>query len=428
MDLQALRAARRRSLAPRHALLAVPLAMIALVTTGDLLVPPDVHLGPFLAAAPAVTASFAGPRTTGSIGVVAVLAQVVVAMVRGSVTDLNHTFQIITLLLISVFVTLFAHLREVHEQQLVRLRSVAEAAQQVVLRPLRERLGPLRVASVYLAAAADARIGGDLYAAARTSHGSRLIIGDVRGKGLEAVGDAALVLGAFRAAAHQEADLPSLVDYLERAVAPDLDQAHQAHQTQRSFQAHETYEAHEASEPPRPGSPLGSGRASHPDPGPEGTAADDPGFDDHSEAFITAALIEIPDLGHSVHLVNCGHPSPLLLRREGVVTLEVDHPAPPLGLAGLAESQLAAQSFPFEPGDILLLYTDGVLEARDEAGDFYPLAERAAAWNGTGPHALLSHLRRDLLAHTPTGTLGDDAAMVAIERLPEPALRDASSP
>ncbi|MFE4856513.1 PP2C family protein-serine/threonine phosphatase [Streptomyces sp. NPDC056670] len=374
MDLQALRAARRRSLAPRHALLAVPLAMIAIVTAGDLLVPPDVHLGPFLAAAPAVTASFAGPRTTGFIGAVAVLAQVVVAMVRGSVTDLNHTFQIITLLLISVFVTLFAHLREVHEKQLVQLRSVAEAAQQVVLRPLRERLGPLRIASVYLAAAADAQIGGDLYAAARTSHGTRLIIGDVRGKGLDAVGDAALVLGAFRAAAHQEADLPGLVEYLERAVAPELDQAHQS----------------------------------------------SVGFDDHSEAFITAALIDIPDLGHAVQLVNCGHPSPLLLRGGRVIPLEVDHPAPPLGLSGLAESQLTPQGFPFEPGDILLLYTDGVLEARDEAGGFYPLAERAAAWRGTGPRALLSHLRDDLLAHTPTGTLGDDAAMVAIERLPTP--------
>ncbi|MGW8725069.1 PP2C family protein-serine/threonine phosphatase [Streptomyces sp. NPDC055808] len=374
MDLQALRAARRRSLAPRHALLAVPLAMIAIVTAGDLLVPPDVHLGPFLAAAPAITASFAGPRTTGFIGAVAVLAQVVVAMVRGSVTDLNHTFQIITLLLISVFVTLFAHLREVHEKQLVQLRSVAEAAQQVVLRPLRERLGPLRIASVYLAAAADAQIGGDLYAAARTSHGTRLIIGDVRGKGLDAVGDAALVLGAFRAAAHQEADLPGLVEYLERAVAPDLDQAHQS----------------------------------------------SVGFDDHSEAFITAALIDIPDLGHAVQLVNCGHPSPLLLRGGRVIPLEVDHPAPPLGLSGLTESQLTPQGFPFEPGDILLLHTDGVLEARDEAGGFYPLAERAAAWRGTGPRALLSHLRDDLLAHTPTGTLGDDAAMVAIERLPTP--------
>ncbi|MEU9101359.1 PP2C family protein-serine/threonine phosphatase [Streptomyces sp. NPDC048361] len=395
MDLQAPRAVRPRSLTPRHALSAVPFAMIALVSVGDLLAPPDVHLGPFLAAAPAVTASFAGPRATAFIGAVAVLAQVVVAMVRGSVTDLNHSFQIITLLLISVFVTLFAHLREVHEKELVQLRSVAEAAQLVVLRPLRERLGPLRVASVYMAAAAEAQIGGDLYAAARTAHGTRLIIGDVRGKGLEAVGDAALVLGAFRAAAHQEADLPSLAGYLERAVAPDLDGA----QEQGA------------------GAEAGNGSGTLDDGDTAvGARAGDPG-----EAFITAALLDIPDTGRALRLVNCGHPPPLLLRGNRVIPLEVDQPSPPLGLVGLAPSQLLAETFPFEPGDILLLYTDGVLEARDESGGFYPLAERAAAWNGTGPRALLSHLRDDLLAHTPARSLGDDAAMVAIERLRPPA-------
>ncbi|WP_313904694.1 SpoIIE family protein phosphatase [Streptomyces sp. SLBN-118] len=88
-----------------------------------------------------------------------------------------------------------------------------------MLRPLPQRIGPLRIASVYLAAEAEAQIGGDLYAAARTAQGTRLIIGDVRGKGLEAIGDAALRLGAFRAAAHRQADLPALVAYLEGTVS-----------------------------------------------------------------------------------------------------------------------------------------------------------------------------------------------------------------
>ncbi|MEU9146332.1 PP2C family protein-serine/threonine phosphatase [Streptomyces sp. NPDC048349] len=365
MDLRPPLASRPRSRQVRHAQLAVPFALIALVTVVDVLAPPDVHLGPFLVAAPALTASFAGPRMTGFVGVLAVLAQAVVAAVRTTLTDLNHTFQICALIMISVFVTLFAHLREVRERELVQLRSVAETAQQVVLRPLRDRMGPLGVASLYLAAAAEARIGGDLYAAARTATATRLIIGDVRGKGLEAVGDAALVLGAFRAAAHQEAALPGLVAYLEAAVSPDLDES-----------------------------------------------------GDRGESFVTAAVLEIPDDEPVLHLVSCGHPPPLLLRSGRAIALDVDHSSPPLGLAALAESSVTAQTFAFEAGDVLLLYTDGVLEARDAAGTFYPLAQRAAAWSGTRPRALLDRLCADLLSHAAGSTLGDDAAMVAIERLP----------
>ncbi|QES52798.1 protein phosphatase [Streptomyces venezuelae] len=354
-----------------HALLVVPLALIAFVTVVDILAPPEVHLGPFLVAAPALTASFAGPRATGIVGAIAVLAQVVVAMVRTSLTDLNHTFQITALILISVIVTFFAHLREVHERELLQLRTVAETAQQVVLRPLPERLGPLRIASLYLAAEAEAQIGGDLYAATRTARGTRLIIGDVRGKGLDAVGDAALVLGAFRAAGHQEGDLPGLVAYLERAATPDWD---------------------------------------HADVLSSGTAA--PG-----ESFVTAAVLDVPDDEPSLRLVSCGHPPPLLLRDRRVLTLDVAHPAPPLGLAGLVESRVTAEEFAFEPGDLVLLCTDGVLEARDEAGRFYPLVERLAGFPCTGPQDLLDRLRSDLLAHAVGGFLGDDAAMVAIQRL-----------
>ncbi|MFJ3514165.1 MULTISPECIES: PP2C family protein-serine/threonine phosphatase [unclassified Streptomyces] len=349
----------------RHAQLAVPFALIALVTAVDLIAPPEVHLGPFLAAAPAVTASFAGPRMTALVGVVAVLAQIVVAVGSTTVTDLNHTFQIIALVMISVFVTFFAHLREVHEKEVVQLRSVAETAQEVVLRPLPDRIGPLAVASVYLAAAAEAQIGGDLYAAARTATGTRLIIGDVRGKGLDAVGDAALVMGAFRASAHQEARLPGLVDYLEAAVSADLDG----------------------------------------------------GAGDEGESFVTAAVLEIPDAGQVLHLVSCGHPPPLLvLRAGGAVQLEVPRPAPPLGLAGLVASDVTAQTFAFGDGDVLLLYTDGVLEARDGSGTFYPLAERVTAWSGLAPQALLDRLCEDLLAHAAGHRLDDDAAMVAISR------------
>ncbi|MGW1892724.1 PP2C family protein-serine/threonine phosphatase [Streptomyces sp. NPDC002004] len=371
MGLQRLYEEHRWSRWPKRALVAVPFAIIAAVTVLDLVSPPYVHLGPFLVAAPAITASFAGPRLTGFVGAVAVLAQVLVATLRTTVTDLNHTVQIIALVLISAIVTFFAHLREQHEQEVTQLRSVAEAAQRVVLRPLPRQVGPLRVASVYLAAEAEAQIGGDLYAVARTTDSTRLIIGDVRGKGLEAVGDAALVLGAFRAAAHLRVELPVLVSYLEGAVIAD--------------------------------------------PGESGVPGE--GGGDRGEAFTTAAVLDVPDAEAAIRLISCGHPPPLLVRDGKVVPLQVSHPAPPLGLAAFSGTALHAETFPFEVGDIVLLYTDGVIEARDDTGAFYPLAERVSDWACRSPRALLDRVCADLLAHAG-GTLGDDAALVAIERLP----------
>jgi serine phosphatase RsbU (regulator of sigma subunit) len=73
--------------------------------------------------------------------------------------------------------------------------------------------------------------------------------------------------------------------------------------------------------------------------------------------------------------------------------------------------------FTFEVGETLVLYTDGVMEARNQSGDFYPFAERAAQWTECGPEPLLRHIRRDLLAHVG-GRLGDDAALIAIRRAP----------
>ena len=113
---------------PLHPLLAVPIGLIALVTVLDVLAPASVHLGPFLVAAPAVTASFAGPRTTAYVGGLAVLAQAVVGAVRTDLFDLNHSVQITTLILMSAFVTSFAARRERHEREVSRLRSVATTA------------------------------------------------------------------------------------------------------------------------------------------------------------------------------------------------------------------------------------------------------------------------------------------------------------
>ncbi|MEV8099604.1 PP2C family protein-serine/threonine phosphatase [Kitasatospora sp. NPDC085879] len=349
------------------------MALIVVISVVDMLAPSEVHLGPLLVAAPAITASFAGPGTTIAVGAAALLAQTVVAAVRTTVVDLNHSVQIVALASTSLLVALFARLREQHEKEMTQLRSVAEAAQAVLQRPIPARMGPLRIASVYLAAEAEAQIGGDLYAAVRTRWGSRFVVGDVRGKGLEAIGEASLVLGAFRTAAYRQVDLPRLVTHLEKAVFGD--------------------------------------------PGDTGDPADSTLDAEGGESFITAAVLDIPDTEPVIHLADCGHPPPLLLRAGRVTPLDVSRPAPPLGLTELAGSGVEVETFAFEEGDIVLLYTDGVIEARDESGTFYPLTERLASCPTADPHTLLQRLCQDLLAHVG-GRLGDDAAMVAIKRGP----------
>ncbi|MFI1258263.1 PP2C family protein-serine/threonine phosphatase [Streptomyces netropsis] len=352
----------------RPGLIAVPLGLIGAIMAVDLVTGADIHLGPLLVVAPAITAAIGGPRLTALIGALAVGAEVALSAIFGRLTTAEQQTQIGAILAVSLFVVAFRIVYERHEQTLGQTRLVADVAQKVLLRPLPSRIGPLRIASLYIAAEAEARIGGDLYAAVRTRQGTRIMIGDVRGKGLAAVGDAALLLGAFRAAAHRHPPLPRLVAHLHNTVYWDM---------------------------------------AEPTAGPEA-----------GECFVTAAVLEVPDKGEQIQLINCGHPSPLLVRDGQVTPLAVQDPSLPLGLASdFTEDDYVSEPFGYHNGDLILIYTDGVIEARDGEGAFYPLAERLAGYKVTGPQQLIDHIHADLLAHTG-GALGDDVALVAIQRCP----------
>ncbi|WTJ07894.1 serine/threonine-protein phosphatase [Streptomyces lydicus] len=421
-------------------LVLIPIGLIMAVCVIDTLAPPDIHLGPLLVAAPAITAAFAGPLLTAAIGALAVAAQIFIGSTRGVLATENLQAQIAALVLVSGLVVLFCLVRDRNERRLVQSRSVAAVAQKVLLRPLPARSGPLEIASLYLAAEEEAEMGGDLFAAARTLDSTRLIIGDVRGKGLPAYSHAALLLGAFRAAAHRQATLPRLARHLDGAVRWDSTQWHTTAGTCDGTEAEPgagdgmdtstagyagdgaelrppgpgtVYEEPDTSVGPIPAVPRGPGSAAD---------APDPAVD-AGESFATAALLEITDHEPVLSSISCGHPPALLLRAGRAHLLQPRRTALPIGLGGLPGAPAyEVETFPFEPGDLLLLYTDGVIEARDDKGTFYPLAERAGAWSDCGPEQLLRQLRADLLAHT-RGRLGDDAAAVAVRRLPAPPPR-----
>ncbi|GAA2912546.1 PP2C family protein-serine/threonine phosphatase [Streptomyces mexicanus] len=353
--------------------LAGPLLVIVAIPVADGFLPPDVHLAHLLVVAVAITAMGTGPRATALVGALAVLALVCAGLERRTLASESVLVELVALAVLSALLTLFTGLRDRRARELERVRSVSDATQRVVLRPLPQRAGPVSLASVYRSAEADTCIGGDLYAVARTHGSTRVMVGDVRGKGLASISDTAIVLGAFRAAAHRELPLPDLVAYVEDAVH------------------------------------WGLGEFSEP-------------TEDVPERFVTAVVLDIPDDRSVVHMISCGHPPPLLLRRGAptATALAVPDPAPPLGLGAICDSPYSIAAFPFASGDRLLLYTDGVTEARDGRGVFYPLAERAAAWADHRPEQFLDRITTDLQAYTG-GRLDDDMAMVVVEREGRPA-------
>jgi len=219
------------------------------------------------------------------------------------------------------------------------------------------------------AAEDEAQIGGDLFATARgLDPCTRVIMGDVRGKGVGAIGEVSVVLGAFREGAHRCPTLGELVTALEESVGRDLEDVADVES-------------------------------------------------DIGEHFITALMLEIPDHDGTAEFINCGHPPPLLIHSRHVTTLDFEHSSPPLGMGGLPAADQHTDSIAFGPGDILLLYTDGVIEARSPSGEFYPLAQRLDSMSGSTPDALLREIQRDLISHVGREP-DDDVALLAIQRLP----------
>jgi serine phosphatase RsbU (regulator of sigma subunit) len=332
---------------------ALPFAVIALATLVDVTGGPSIGFLPLLALGPAFATLVGGVRRTAAIGALALLLCIALAVYDGLIDSPRGLTAIVSVAGVSLAALAATAGRQRRETELASVRSIAEAAQRVLLRPVPPRTGPLRMAVSYTSAVAEARIGGDLYEVVTSPHGTRLIVGDVQGKGLEAVETAAVVLGAFREAAYDEPDLTAVSARLERALNRHLS----------------------------------------------------------GEEFVTAVLVEVEE-DHTASLLNYGHPPPLLLRADGTPHfIDPEHPAPPLGLAGLALEGPKPQNLPLEPGDQVLLYTDGVTEARDPANRFYPLSERAFHLTGRDPKTALKTLRKDLQHHTQ-GPLQDDAVML----------------
>jgi sigma-B regulation protein RsbU (phosphoserine phosphatase) len=354
----------RRSVSPgTRAGLGAAVALLAFLSVIEATDGVRGHYIGLMATAPFLTAAFAPWRmvlVTGGLATSLGTMFALFGVAEGGSTLLNVT----GIAGATALAAAAAALRERQAERIAELSRLADVAQQAVLRPLGPRLGSLAIAGRYISATVAADIGGDLYEAVDTPYGVRVIIGDVRGKGLDAVRLASIVLGSYRHVAYDRADLRAIVSDLDRAVSRSVGE----------------------------------------------------------EDFVTAVLVE--ERGGTLTVVNCGHPAPLLLRRGEVISLDPPAPAPPLGFVPSVKARVER----LEPGDRLLLFTDGLAEARRD-GTFFPIADRA--WRLLGHGSVADGLAsvETALVQWVHGRLDDDIALVLLEYAgPQGSLSGAAIP
>jgi serine phosphatase RsbU (regulator of sigma subunit) len=301
--------------------------------------------------APLIASAVLPPAATAGIGVAAVALTTASIRWNGTWGTPQTWIRISDVILVAAAGVVLAVARARREEQLARVSRIAEVAQRAVLPLIPTHVGPVAAGARYLSAAEDALVGGDLYDWFHSDRRICFIVGDVRGKGINAVEQAARVIRAFRQSAAGGTDLATAAAEMSAYIAPFLD----------------------------------------------------------DEEFVTAALVEV--VGEQVTLVSCGHPQPLLIARDGAARLVDLPPCLPLGLGRVYESV----TVPWSPGDRLLLYTDGLSEARDAHDEFLPVLPLAPLLHTTTVEAALDNVLEEVRRHVPEGRFTDDLAVLLLE-------------
>jgi serine phosphatase RsbU (regulator of sigma subunit) len=334
-------------------------AVLAVTLVADVLAPRGVLvLTVFYGLAPLIASAVQGPVVTAAIGTTATLLAVVSGAWTG--TGPQHVVRWTDVLAVSALSTLVAGTRTRRERTLAETERIASAAQQALLPVLPAHIGPVLLRTRYHSATRTAQVGGDFFDFVADGGRLRLVLGDVSGKGVDAVAQAARVIRAFRQYGASEADLVSVARRVDEYVEPFW----------------------------------------------------------NGEYYATAVFLEVhdrePDL---LNLVSAGHPAPLHRGAAGVAELPVE-PCLPLGL-GAADAQTQHL---WAPGERLLLYTDGLVEARDATGAFLPRAtiDAALSYGESGDvDAALDALLEAVEQHS--ARFSDDLALMLLERVSVPA-------
>ncbi|MEV8418755.1 PP2C family protein-serine/threonine phosphatase [Streptomyces niveus] len=331
------------------------------------LVTPKIVSGAALIAVAGMAAAISGSFRYTLLIVAVGLGLTLISAVEAHHGYASATVQVAEIVIASALALAVRRILDSQSAKFSVVRSTAEQLQRAVLPPLPKIVGPMTVACRYEAANTVARIGGDLYAVEETPFGLRMLIADVRGKGLGAVSAVSIIVGAFRERAESEADLVGLSERLDRAVTRSAE--HYA----------------------------------------------DPFGINVEEAFVTALLIEIDRLGTTLRLLSCGHPAPYLVQDGEVRQLDTGQATPPLGMRDLAPDTGGPQVYDFPTGATLLCVTDGVTESRNADGTFYNPVTDLKPVPDRDPEQLIGALFSSVGRWTK-GKRSDDMAVLAVAR------------
>jgi serine phosphatase RsbU (regulator of sigma subunit) len=230
---------------------------------------------------------------------------------------------------------------------------IAETLQRGLLPPPLPHIPGWSVAAMYRPAGAENEVGGDFYDAFRVSDGWMLVIGDVTGRGARAASITALARYTLRTAAVLTNDPIIALATLNRSLLA----------------------RHDAS------------------------------------LCSIAALILSEDPRQPVRIAVAGHPPPLLV--DGEEVSEVATTDPVLGAFADVEWQVAES--PIEPGQQLVMVTDGIVEAAGLEGRFGEERLHDQLAGAGNPAGTVQRLEGALRSFT-AGVLDDDVAVLAVAR------------
>lgn len=234
---------------------------------------------------------------------------------------------------------------------------VARSLQAALLPRALPTVPGIQLAAAYQAAGEGNEVGGDFYDVFEVGRGIwAVVIGDVCGRGPDAAAVTGLVRHALHASGRNNRNPKAMLQFANSMLCEEEDRS--------------------------------------------------------VERFCTAAVAVVrPGKSARVVYASAGHPPALVRRSDGRVE---ELPTSGLTLGVMDDLGGRAQRVALDEGDLMVMYTDGLTEARNDDGDFYGeerLAAIVGAGSAPGAHDLLEQLVADLRSFTG-GPLGDDLGLV----------------